>query len=55
MTLGLSQKEAAMRLGVDPTTLARWERGEREPMGTFELRAQRFLTSRTSLFGRAAS
>jgi hypothetical protein len=25
-TLGLSQKEAAKRLGVDPSTLARWER-----------------------------
>ena len=28
-SLGLSQKEAAKRLGVDPGTLARWERGER--------------------------
>ena len=25
---GLSQKELARRLGVDPTTLGRWERGE---------------------------
>jgi len=32
-TLGMSQKEAAHQLGVDPGTLARWERGEREPAG----------------------
>jgi transcriptional regulator with XRE-family HTH domain len=34
-TLGLSQTEAAERLGVDPSTLARWERGERAPTGAF--------------------
>jgi DNA-binding XRE family transcriptional regulator len=28
--LGLSQKESAERIGVDPGTLAKWERGERE-------------------------
>jgi len=33
--LGLSQKESAKRLGIDPSTLARWERGEREPAGGF--------------------
>ncbi len=32
-TLGLSQNEAAKRVGVDPSTLARWERGESEPTG----------------------
>jgi DNA-binding transcriptional regulator YiaG len=26
-SLGMSQGEAAKRLGVDPSTLARWERG----------------------------
>ena len=41
--LGLSQKEAADRMGVDPCTLARWERGEREPSGAFAARASRFL------------
>lgn len=29
--MGLSQREAARRMGVDPSTLARWERGERLP------------------------
>ncbi len=42
-SLGLSQKEAARRLGVDPSTLARWERGEREPAGGLLGRAERFL------------
>jgi DNA-binding transcriptional regulator YiaG len=32
-TLGMSQKEAALMFGVDTGTLARWERGEREPAG----------------------
>ena len=42
-SLGLSQKESAERLGVDPGTLAKWERGEREPAGAFAERAKRFL------------
>jgi transcriptional regulator with XRE-family HTH domain len=33
--LGMTQKEFAEQLGVDPSTLARWERGEREPAGRF--------------------
>jgi len=41
--LGLSQKESARRIGVDPGTLARWERGEREPQGAFLARVKRFL------------
>jgi transcriptional regulator with XRE-family HTH domain len=28
---GITQKEFARELGIDPSTLARWERGEREP------------------------
>jgi DNA-binding transcriptional regulator YiaG len=28
---GVTQKELARTLGIDPTTLAKWERGEREP------------------------
>jgi transcriptional regulator with XRE-family HTH domain len=42
-SLGLSQKEAAERLGVDPGTLAKWERGEREPAGAFLARVKQFL------------
>jgi Helix-turn-helix len=42
-TLGLSQKESAERLGVDPSTLAKWERAEREPTGVFLARVNRFL------------
>jgi predicted transcriptional regulator len=42
-SLGLSQKEAAKRLGVDPSTLAKWERGERKPAGLFLGRVKRFL------------
>lgn len=45
-TLGLSQKEAARETGVDQGTLARWERGEREPTGVFLGRAERFLGER---------
>jgi transcriptional regulator with XRE-family HTH domain len=41
--LGLSQKEAARQIEVDPSTLARWERGEREPAGAFATRVLRFL------------
>ena len=29
--LGITQRELACTLGIDPSTLARWERGEREP------------------------
>ena len=36
MLRGMSQKEMAKELGVDPTTLARWERDERRPSGKFE-------------------
>jgi transcriptional regulator with XRE-family HTH domain len=42
-TLGLSQKDAALKIGVDPGTLARWERGERKPAGALLGRLERFL------------
>ena len=42
-TLGMSQKEAAEEMGVDPATLARWERGEREPTGEMLDGVGRFL------------
>jgi site-specific DNA recombinase len=43
--LGISQKESAARMGVDSCTLARWERGEREPTGRFAARAELFTAS----------
>jgi hypothetical protein len=42
-TLGYSQKEAAREIGVNPGTLAKWERGERVPAGAFLGRVKRFL------------
>jgi len=33
--LGMTQKEFAQQIGVNPSTLARWERGEREPTANF--------------------
>jgi DNA-binding transcriptional regulator YiaG len=41
--LGLSQKESAGRIGVDPGTLAKWERGERQSAGAFLGCVKRFL------------
>lgn len=41
--LGITQKEAARRIGADAGTLARWERGEREPTGDFATCATKFL------------
>jgi len=43
--LGLSQKESAHRIGVDPSTLARWERGDREPKRDLAGLASTFLTT----------
>lgn len=42
-SLGLSQKGTAERLGIDPSTLGRWECGEREPTGQFAVRVRRML------------
>jgi transcriptional regulator with XRE-family HTH domain len=52
--LGLSQNEAAEHMGVDPGTLARWERGEREPTGLFAVRALRFVTPVETTSARAS-
>ena len=41
--LGLSQEAMARRLGVDPGTLARWEREEREPKGGCLIRLAKLL------------
>lgn len=43
--LGITQKESAERIGVDPSTLARWERGDREPRGEFAVRATRLVAT----------
>jgi transcriptional regulator with XRE-family HTH domain len=40
---GLSQRRLAKLLGVDPTTLARWERGEAEPLKKSVEIIERFL------------
>jgi transcriptional regulator with XRE-family HTH domain len=53
--LGLSQKESARQLGVDAGTLARWERGEREPSGAFALRVQRFVAAAEVTWSPAAA
>ena len=42
-SFGITQEEAARRIGVDPSTLARWERGERDPVGALAKRAELFL------------
>jgi len=42
-SLGLSRRRAAERLGVDVSTLARWELGEREPTGAALARVNSFL------------
>jgi transcriptional regulator with XRE-family HTH domain len=43
--LGITQGEAALRIEVDQGSLARSERGEREPVGEFVVRAKRFLAA----------
>jgi transcriptional regulator with XRE-family HTH domain len=40
---GLTQKQFARKLGVDPCTLAKWEQGKREPRGDFRLKAEALL------------
>jgi transcriptional regulator with XRE-family HTH domain len=52
--LGLSQKAVAGRLGVDPSTLAKWERGEGEPAGKLVARAERFLAQPAATVARIA-
>lgn len=42
--LGMTQKESAKQIGVDQSTLAKWEREERKPAGTFLARVMRFLS-----------
>ncbi len=44
--LGMTQMEFAGQLGVDPSTLARWERGERRPSGQFATKVEEFIKNR---------
>jgi DNA-binding XRE family transcriptional regulator len=43
---GITQKTLAKKLGVDPSTLARWERGDREPTGLYRKVAEKMLGRR---------
>src|SRR5579872_6906950 len=45
-TLGLTQKEASLRIGVDQSTLARWERGEKEHWGKYVALAESSLSGK---------
>lgn len=54
-SLGLSQKEAARRLRVDPSTLARWERGEREPANVLRTRVRRLVSDMEASDSRPAA
>ncbi len=45
--LGIPQKVAARQIGVDPGTLARWERGQRAPTGALLKAATAFLAAST--------
>jgi len=47
--LGFSQQRMAAKLEVDPGTLARWERGEREPHGELAARAEKLLAGAETL------
>ena len=43
--LGMHQKDLARQLGVDPSTLARWERGKGHPDASHEPILSRFLNA----------
>jgi transcriptional regulator with XRE-family HTH domain len=44
LSCGTTQKALAKRLGVDPCTLARWERGDTEPTGLYRKLVEKLLT-----------
>ena len=48
---GVSQKNFALQLGVDQSTLAKWERMEREPKGKYLLQVQRIIEELRSVGG----
>ena len=49
--LGLTQKELAHRLGIDPTTLGRWERGKSQPPKKHLVRIDTLFASLSSGLG----
>jgi transcriptional regulator with XRE-family HTH domain len=48
---GILQEEMAKRLGIDPSTLARWERGERQPAGRLAERVSELLSDTERVSG----
>ena len=44
-SMGLSQKELADRMGIDPSTLGKWERGGRPPSKKVMARVRAFLAA----------
>ncbi len=44
---GMTQKELARQIGVDPTTLARWERGEKKPALNYQKHIYEYFKSLT--------
>jgi transcriptional regulator with XRE-family HTH domain len=44
--LGMTQRQLARALGVDPTTVGRWERGAGKPSRSLKERLEEFLRSR---------
>ena len=44
--LGLSQKDLAGQLGIDPSTLAKWEVGRRAPQGTYLVKVEALFCER---------
>jgi transcriptional regulator with XRE-family HTH domain len=53
--LALSRKESAKRIGVDPSTLARWEQGEREAAGVFAVRATHLIATAEATWVQASA
>lgn len=49
MARGITQKEFARQIGVDPSTLAKWERGERGPHGRLARWLEAVLHSDTAI------
>jgi DNA-binding XRE family transcriptional regulator len=45
-TRGINQEELAHKLGIDPTTLGRWERDERQPKEKFKHRLEPLIQTR---------